>query len=48
MTESRHYAHDDDFYTVCGYWADAVNTTRDLSKVTCLRCLAKRQADRNP
>lgn len=36
-----HYAVGEDFWTLCRYWADAVNSTTQIGKVTCVRCLLK-------
>lgn len=42
----RHFATSDDFWTLCRYWADAVDTTAEIGKVNCVRCLLKWEAQR--
>lgn len=44
-----HYALGEDFWTLCRtYWADAVDTTTRIDKVTCERCLLKHADDEGP
>ncbi len=38
-----HYATGEDWWTLCRYWADAVDSTAEIAKVTCMRCLLKWQ-----
>ncbi len=42
-----HYALGEDFWTLCRtYWADAVDCTSSIGKVTCPRCLIKWEEQR--
>ncbi len=41
-----HYAPAAAWWTLCRYWVDAVDSTADIGKVNCVRCLIKWEEQR--